>query len=192
MADPYARQSLSNQGEADANQPSGDQTAVAKAVLFNMADPYAKRPLNVSAPQSPATSHPMTGGTPQQPATLTQAGLETYWNSMFEPACIATFSDHDKIKTFLKDITPQAGEDGKTVIITLTSSFAEYEVKKLLAEVMTYIRRKSGIHNLSPKIVVKAEEKASMPYQSGEKYEAMLQVNPMLAELRKVLPIIDI
>ena len=123
---------------------------------------------------------------------MTQADLEIIWKSMFDSSKLATFRDPDRINTHLKDITPQAGDDGKSVIITLTSSYAEFEVKKILAEVMTHLRHSSGIHDLTPKIVVKAEEKAAMPYQSGEKYEAMLQINPMLAELRKILPDIDI
>lgn len=111
---------------------------------------------------------------------------------MFEPDKLATFRNPDKIKALLKDITPQASEDGKSVIITLSSSFAESELKNVLAEVMTHLRRSSGIHDLSPKIVIKVEQKAAILYQSDEKYEAMLQINPMLAELRKILPDIDI
>ncbi len=181
MADPYANQ----QPAATPEQPTAT-----KAALFTMADPYANLQPTTSEQQtavSRQTTHE--GG---QLENLTQDNLDSNWNALFEPNSLSTFSDPDKIKTFLKDVKPQAGEDGKSVIITLTSSFAEYEVKKILAEVMTRLRRNCGIHNLSPKIVVKAEEKAAMPYQSGEKYDAMLQLNPMLAELRKTLPDIDI
>jgi len=172
------------------SEEDNTQTSPAKVVLFSMSDPYAKHQQAVSQQQTKEGTQQATGE--QLPATLTQTDLEGYWAAMFEPDQLATFSNPDKITSFLKDTTPQVGEDGKCVIITLTSSFAEYEVRKTLAEVMTHLRRSSGINDLSPQIVVKATEKAAMPYQSGEKYEAMLQINPALAELRKILPDIDI
>ena len=152
-----------------------------------MADPYATSLTTEKKPQivqSPETKQP--------PAKLLQAQLDEYWGTLFTPSVMANFNEPEKINTFLKDTHPQIDTDGKTIIITLTSSFAEYEVKKMLTGIMTHLRRMSGIRDLAPKIAVKVEEKAAMPYQSGEKYEAMLQINPALAELRKILPDIDI
>lgn len=118
--------------------------------------------------------------------------LQDYWEILWAPENLSTFSDPEKITTFLKSVKPELGDDEKTVVITLTSSFAEHEVKKVLPEIMSHLRHFSGCQELTPKIVIKAEERAAKPYQSGEKYDAMLKVNPLLAELRKILPDIDI
>ena len=165
----------------------------AKPSLLAMGDAYNVGGTAVGASKRPApqpSNSPAIQSSSRQ--AVGQAELEQHWQAMFEPATLAGFKDPDKIVSFLKDVVPQADADGKTVAITLGSSFAEYEVKKVLAEVMTYLRRRSGVADLTPRIEVHAEERAAKPYQSGEKYEAMLQLNPMLAELRKVLPDIDI
>ena len=187
MADPYSE-------KKDATQPPAEPSAednppAAKPGLLSMATPYADAAVNNATPNAPAAAVVETASESQH---LTQTTLEDYWEVMFAPETLATFSEPEKVTNFLKGVKPELGDDGKSVVITLTSSFAEHEVKKVLPEIMSRIRSVSGEQELTPKIVVKAEERAAKPYKSGEKYEAMLKINPALAELRKVLQDIDI
>lgn len=155
-----------------------------------MADPYSavnkNNPTITERPVSKAENKTA------EAKGMSQSLLQDFWEVLFVPETLSSFSEPDKITTFLKGIKPELDRDGKTVIITLTSSFAEHEVKKVLPEIMSRLRRISGDQELTPKIEVKVEEKASKPYQSGEKYESMLKINPELAALRKILPDIDI
>ena len=163
-----------------------------KTGLLSMVDPYSE----VSGGSVPTGGHKTVETEVKAEAKevkeLTTSMLQGYWEVLFARETLSQFSDPEKVTNFLKGIKPELGDDGKTVTITLTSSFAEHEVKKVLPEIMSQLRRTSGVQDLTPKIVVKVEEKAARPYQSGEKYESMLKINPELAALRKILPDIDI
>lgn len=151
--------------------------------LINMADPYASEQTKTAIVAAPIAK--------TETKTITQESLEQMWNELTKGEAINQLSSKEVIKTHMIDSTPLL--DGQSVVWTLTSSFAEYEVrKKALAEVMTYLRKVSGVDWLSPKIVVKVEQKASLPYQATEKYEAMLSKNPELATLRQVFVDIDL
>ena len=187
---------------ADSPKP----TTNIKPGLFVMADPYGQKTTGTTTERQPRTnetteakSGPQTNQTEpeeqQRPTDVTVTAserIQKVWNDMFEESTIAKFKDPKRICTYLKGTTPEFDAEEKTVTITLTSSFAEHEIKSVLAEVMTYLRKNTNIPNLAPKIMIKAEEVSAKPYQAGEKYEAMLKINPKLAELRKVLPDIDI
>lgn len=181
MGDPY-------KSAAKEPTPSGNE-APAVAELIDLGDPYKtqnKRQQPAVGNQQPTASH-------QQPVAepLTQERLQRCWLSLFDESTINTFSDAKRVNTFLKDVTPLLSDD-HSVEIKLTSSFAEHEVKAILPEVMNHLRKATGATELTPRIVVEVEQKAAKPYQSGEKFEAMLKVNPALADLRKIFPDIDI
>lgn len=158
--------------------------------MLSMVDPYSSVKEGNVAAANPKEVRPETKA--PEPQKLSQSVLLDFWEVLFAPETLSSFSDPDKVTNFLKNVKPELEDDGKTVTITLASSFAEHEVKKVLPEIMNHLRRISGVHALTPKIEVKVEEKAAKPYQSGEKYETLLKINPELASLRKILPDIDI
>ena len=167
-----------------------DKENTTVAELLDLGDPYKSQ---TSKQNPPITNQPIPS--PMQPSPssdqLTQEQLQKCWLSLFDEASLATFSDSKRVTTFLKDVTPRLSDDN-SIEIKLTSSFAEHEVKIILSEVMNHLRKITGTNELTPRIVVEVEQKAAKPYQSVEKYENMLKINPELAELRKILPDIDI
>ena len=181
MAEPFAE----NEAERKSDD-EGDTQKRVKPGLLSMASPYA---IEGDERQSQTKT---TSDKTAEKNQITQATLEDHWEKLWTPENLATFSEPEKKASFLKGVKPELDADGKTVVITLTSSFAEHEVKKEMPEIMSRLRHYCGCQELTPKIVIKAEERAAKPYQSGEKYEAMMKINPELASLRKILPDIDI
>lgn len=71
-----------------------------------------------------------------------------------------------------------------------TVSFAE-DFKPHKIDVMEYFREKTGMRMLDCKVNPRFVEKTEVIYSPEDKYKAMAEQNPHLAELRKLFPIID-
>ncbi len=116
-------------------------------------------------------------------APLTQDILEQYWNECAEEL---------NLQQLLSDASVSLGEHpGLIDIKAKTVSFHD-EFKPHRIDVMEALRRRCGMPMLDCKVTPMYIKKEDVPYSPNEKYNAMLQTNPKLFELRKLFPQIDL
>ena len=95
------------------------------------------------------------------------------------------------LEELLAAAVPHLGEkQGCIEIDAQTVSFHE-EFKPKKIEVMEFLRKKTGMRMLDCKVNQLFVSKDEVIYSPEDKYQAMLEQNPQLAELRKLFPIID-
>ena len=95
------------------------------------------------------------------------------------------------LEELLAGAVPHLGEkQGCIEIDAQTVSFHE-EFKPKKIEVMEFLRKKTGMRMLDCKVNQLFVSKDEVIYSPEDKYQAMLEQNPQLAELRKLFPIID-
>lgn len=113
---------------------------------------------------------------------LTQEDLERYWNET--AAKLGLVELMGEASVHLGEQTGVIGIDAKTV------SFND-EFKPHRIDVMEELRRLSGMPMLDCKVTPLFVKKEEVVYSPLDKYRAMMELNPKLAELRKLFPTID-
>ena len=113
---------------------------------------------------------------------MTQENLEQYWNET---------ANELSLQELMSGATIQLGEHAGMIEITAQTVSFHDDFKPHRVAVMEHLRKKSGMPMLDCKVTPKFIQENSLPYQADEKYNAMLRINPHMAELRKVLPQID-
>lgn len=113
---------------------------------------------------------------------LTQEDLERYWKEA---------GDELGLSNLLSEATVSLGEHtGRIEIDALSVSFSD-EFKPHRTDVMQLLRKKASMPMLDCRVTPKFVESKALLYSPTEKYNAMLQRNPQLQELRKLFPQID-
>lgn len=113
---------------------------------------------------------------------LTQEELEQYWNQAAEEL---------DLQKLMSEATVHLGEQpGRIEIEAQTVSFND-DFKAHRIDVMQALRSKSGMPMLDCKVTPKFVEKENILYSATDKYNAMIKLNPKLAELRRLFPQID-
>lgn len=113
---------------------------------------------------------------------LVQEDLERYWTEA---------ADELGLTLLMEKARPRLGDQpGRIEIDAQTVSFHD-DFKPHRVEVMEALRRKTGMPMLDCKVNPLFVEKDEVLYSPQDKYNAMMQVNPKLVELRKLFPQID-
>ena len=95
------------------------------------------------------------------------------------------------LQELLSEGVPHLGEKQNCFEVDAqTVSFHE-EFKPHKIDVMEFLRGKTGLKMLDCKVNQRFVEKTEVVYSPDDKYAAMLEKNPKLAELRKLFPVID-
>ena len=164
--------------------------------------PAAQPPASPSAPQPPAPpARPQGGGLlggisiasikPPKAAAprlqaevkpLTQDDLGRYWD---ETAAELGLAD------LMKEGLPHLADHPGQIEIDAQTTWFNEEFKPHRIDVMEALRRKSGMPMLDCKVNPLFVAKDEVIYSPTDKYNAMLQQNPKLLELRKLFPMID-
>lgn len=113
---------------------------------------------------------------------LTEEDLSAYWTEAGEKL---------GLQELLAEGVPHLGEKaGCFEVDAQTVSFHE-EFKPHKIDVMEFLRGKTGMKMLDCKVNPLFVSKEEVVYSPDDKYAAMLERNPQLAELRKLFPMID-
>lgn len=113
---------------------------------------------------------------------LTEEELTAYWKEAAEKL---------DLQELLAGGLPRLGEkQGCIEIDAQTVSFHE-EFKPHKIDVMEFLRGKTGMQLLECKVNQLFVSKDEVIYSPDDKYQAMVETNPGLAELRKLFPMLD-
>ena len=113
---------------------------------------------------------------------LTEEDLAAYWKEAGEKL---------GLQELLAEGIPHLGEkQGCFEVDAQTVTFHE-DFKPHKIDVMEFLREKTGMKMLDCKVNQRFVEKEEVVYSPDDKYKAMLEKNPKMAELRKLFPMID-
>ena len=113
---------------------------------------------------------------------LTEEDLTAYWQEAAEKL---------GLQELLAEGIPHLGEkQGCFEVDAQTVTFHE-DFKPHKIDVMEFLRGKTGMKMLDCKVNQRFVSKEEVVYSPDDKYKAMLERNPQLAELRKLFPMID-
>lgn len=154
-------------------------------------------PQQAVAPPKPSRPAPMLGGISIKSAQakvepvqhievevkpLTEEDLAAYWQEAGEKL---------GLQELLSEGLPHLGEKtGYFEVDAQSVSFHE-EFKPHKIDVMEFLRKKTGMKMLDCKVNQLFVSKEEVTYSPDDKYKAMVEKNPHLAELRKLFPMID-
>lgn len=113
---------------------------------------------------------------------LTDEDLKRYWDEVASELGLADL--------MAGALVHQGDHPGMITIDAQTTWFAD-EFKPHRIDVMEALRTKTGMPMLDCKVNPRFLEKEEVVYSPNDKYNAMLQQNPQLIELRKLFPMID-
>ena len=113
---------------------------------------------------------------------LTEEDLTAYWQEAGEKL---------GLKELLAEGMPHLGEKQGLIEIDAQSVSFHEEFKPHKIDVMEFLRGKTGMKMLDCKVNPLFVSKEEVIYSPEDKYKAMVEQNPQLAELRKLFPIID-
>ena len=113
---------------------------------------------------------------------LTEEDLTAYWQEAGEKL---------GLKELLAEGIPHLGEKQGLIEIDAQSVSFHEEFKPHKIDVMEFLRGKTGMKMLDCKVNPLFVSKEEVIYSPEDKYKAMVEQNPQLAELRKLFPIID-
>lgn len=113
---------------------------------------------------------------------LTDEDLQTYWKEAAEKL---------GLQELLAEGLPRLGERPGFFEVDAQSVTFHEEFKQYKIDVLEYFREKTGMKMLDCKVNPLFVSKEEVIYSPDDKYNAMLEQNPQLAELRKLFPMID-
>ncbi len=117
---------------------------------------------------------------------LTQESLEQYWQQML----LSRQQSTPRIAELFENVKIELQQDNVIVLYTV-NTYLEVELKPYAVDVLEELRKSSGVSELNYRVEVEYEATEAVPYTPHEKYDAMMLANPVIAELRKLLPEID-
>lgn len=113
---------------------------------------------------------------------LTEEDLKAYWQEAAESL---------GLQELLADGVPHLGEKPGCFEVDAQSVTFHDEFKPHKIDVMEFLRGKTGMKLLDCKVNPRFVSKEEVVYSPDDKYAAMLERNPHMAELRKLFPMID-
>lgn len=113
---------------------------------------------------------------------LTQEDLERYWIEVGEELNLANLLDK---------ATVRLGDQPGRIEIDAQTTYFHDDFKPHKIDVIELLRKKTSMPMLDAKVNPKFVEAEEVIYSPIDKYNAMLQLNPKLSELRKMFPNID-
>jgi len=119
------------------------------------------------------------------PLTIQQ--LQAYWQQMVE----ALRPDLPHLAEQLADRQLQIEDDDRFVII-VNNSYLDAEIRPHLIRMLTLLRRDSQHPLLNCRVQVVYPEHQAVPYTARDKYDTMLQQNPMLDNFKVLFPEVDL
>ncbi len=114
---------------------------------------------------------------------IVQADIERYWKETAEELNLADL---------MSAATVGLSENHRVVDITATETCFAADFRPHRIEVMQRLREKTGMPMLDCNVIPLFVSKDTIIYTAEEKYRAMLERNPHLAEMRKLFPEIDL
>lgn len=113
---------------------------------------------------------------------LTEEDLAAYWKEAAETL---------GLQELLAEGAPHLGEKSGIIEIDAQSVTFHDDFKPHKIDVMEFLRGKTGMKMLDCKVNQLFVSKEEVTYSPDDKYKAMVEKNPHLAELRKLFPNID-
>lgn len=114
---------------------------------------------------------------------LTQEDLERYWHEAAEELNLTELMAAAEV---------HLGENNRTIDVQATETWFATDFRPHRIEVMELLRKKSGMPMLECNVIPLFITKETVIYTAEDKYKAMLESNPQLANLRRLFPEIDI
>ena len=118
---------------------------------------------------------------------LTLEGLTEHWEAMLEAMRTELPKLADQLKG--KELRLEGEDD---FVIVVNNSYAEAEIRPHLIRMLTFLRKRSHRPMLNCKVEVVYEEHESVAYTARDKYDVMVQANPMLENFRILFPEVDL
>lgn len=117
---------------------------------------------------------------------VTHEELSQYWEEMLH----AMQEQFPTLSQHLTGLNLRIEEEDMFVV-EVESNYAEAEIKPYLLRILTYLRRKANRPMLNCRLEVVAKEQDAVACMPRDKYEIMLESNPVLATMRVYFPEID-
>ena len=114
---------------------------------------------------------------------LTQEDLERYWRQA---------ASELGLEELMQAANPRLGDTQRIIEIDATQTYFHDDFKPHRIAVMESLRRQSGMPMLDCRVNPLYVDSERLLYSPQEKYDAMLQQNPKLVELRKLFPQIEL
>lgn len=114
---------------------------------------------------------------------LSQEDLDRYWNETAEEL---------SLQELMQQATVHLDDHPGSIVIDAQTVGFQNDFKPHRINIMERLRQKSSMPLLECKVNPLFVEKEKVLYAADEKYQAMLESNPRLRELRKLFPQIDI
>ncbi len=113
---------------------------------------------------------------------LTEEDLTAYWQEAGEKLGLQELMAEGK---------PMLGEHTGFIDIEALSVTFHEDFKSHKIDVMEFLRKKTGMKTLDCKVQQLFVKKDDVLYSPDDKYAALLESNPAMAELRKLFPALD-
>lgn len=117
---------------------------------------------------------------PQNP--FSNADFYVYWKKYIE---ILTKQGEKMLSAILNSTEPIVEENN--VILTYPNAMMMEEVRKNQSPILNYLRGKLQNYSIVFDLKYNETDEKSFVYTPQEKYEKLLEINPLLAEFRKLL-----
>lgn len=121
---------------------------------------------------------------PLPPITLET--LDEYWKQALQQLA----GTEPKLVEVLKERELRVDGDEHFVIV-VSNSYSASEIKPHLMQLLTILRNLSHRPKLNCAVVVEAEEREAVIYHPRDKYDAMVNNNPVLNTFRQLFPEVD-
>lgn len=114
--------------------------------------------------------------------------LHKVWDELVTQ--MRTTADWELVADMLIDKSVSMDGDDVIVIKAANNQFAT-NFKPYQVKVLDWLRRRTGIQNLTCRVDVVSVQHDTLIYIPDDKYTEMVKQNPSLAELRKLFPDLD-
>lgn len=125
----------------------------------------------------------------EAPTRLEEEKLHRFWDEMVAKALDKP--ETHELGELLRDKMVCMEGDDQIVITTINSHFVN-QFKEHQVRVLEWLRARTGVRSLTCRIEVRQMEKEKVIYSAPDRYGAMAKVNPVIFQLRKLLPDLDL
>ena len=146
-----------------------------------------RRMMGISVKTEPTVPPVVAEPEPQEVPPLTLEQLTAYWNEMLK----AMQPELPKLAAQLEGRELRL-EDDDMFVVVVNNSYLDAEIKPHLIRMLTYLRRLSHRPQLNCHVEVVYEEHEAVAYSARDKYDVMVQANPMLDNFRVLFSEVDL
>lgn len=145
------------------------------------------RTMGISVKTEPTVKPVVSEPEPQELPPLTLEQLTAYWGEMLK----AMQPELPKLAAQLEGKELRL-EGDEMFVVVVNNSYLDAEIRPHLIRMLTYLRKLSHRPMLNCRVEVVYEEHEAVAYTARDKYDVMVQANPMLDNFRVLFSEVDL